>query len=67
METITTARDRFSSEMEFEEAARQHKRLEKVQQVLKLRDDLARDIEQLNGVAVNRATSSRSFSTCCTF
>ena len=38
--------------MIFEEAARQHKRFEKVQEVLKLRDDLARDIDHLHGIAV---------------
>ena len=36
----------------FEDAARQHKRFEKVQEVLKLRDELARDVDRLNGVAI---------------
>ena len=36
----------------FEEAARQHKRFEKVQEVLKLCDELARDVDQLHGVAI---------------
>ena len=52
LETIGHARDRYSEEMMFEEAARQHKRYEKVQEVLKLRDDLARDIDRLHGVAI---------------
>jgi excinuclease UvrABC nuclease subunit len=52
LETIASARDRLSEEMNFEEAARQHKRLEKVQQVLRLRDDLAEDVTRLCGVAV---------------
>jgi excinuclease ABC subunit C len=55
VDSITTARDRFSEEMVFEEAARQHKRLQKVEDVLKLRDELARDLDQLSGVAVTRA------------
>jgi hypothetical protein len=38
--------------MMFEEAARQHKRFEKVQEVLRLRDELARDVDRLNGVAI---------------
>jgi hypothetical protein len=38
--------------MLFEEASRQHKRYEKVQEVLKLRDDLAREIGSLHGVAI---------------
>ncbi len=52
LDTIARARDRFSEEMMFEEAARQHKRFEKVQEVLKLRDDLARDIDRLHGIAI---------------
>ncbi len=50
--SITAARDRFSDELQFEEAARQHQQLERVQGVLKLRDELARDIDRLHGVAV---------------
>jgi excinuclease UvrABC nuclease subunit len=52
LDTIGRARDRYSEEMQFEEASRQHKRFEKVQEVLKLRDDLARELGGLNGVAV---------------
>ena len=52
---IEHSRDRLSEEMRFEDAARQHKRFEKVQEVLKLRDELARDINRLNGVAVTRS------------
>jgi hypothetical protein len=46
------ARDRLSAEMDFEEAARQHKQLERIQGVLALRGDLACDIDRLYGVAV---------------
>jgi len=52
LEAIGHSRDRLSEDMKFEEAARQHKRFEKVQEVLKLRDDLARDVDRLNGVAI---------------
>ncbi len=45
-------RDRFSEEMDFEGAARQHKRVEKIEKVLSLRDELAVDIDKLHGVAV---------------
>ncbi len=55
LEAIERSRDRLSEEMMFEEAARQHKRLEKVLEVLKLRDELARDVERLNGVAITRS------------
>ncbi|MGI8744975.1 MAG: hypothetical protein ACR2NN_20875 [Bryobacteraceae bacterium] len=49
---IAGARDRLSEEMDFEQAARQHKLLEQVQQVIAARDDLVTGIDQLNGVAV---------------
>ena len=51
-DSIEHSRDRLSEEMCFEEAARQHKRLEKIQDVLKLRDDLAREIDRLHGAAI---------------
>ncbi len=43
----SAARDRLSIEMNFEEAARQHKRLERIQSVLALRGDLVCDIDRL--------------------
>ena len=52
LQRITFSRDRLSEQMQFEEAARQHKRLEKVLEVLKLRDGLARDIDRFCGVAI---------------
>ncbi|HLY18911.1 MAG TPA: hypothetical protein VKR61_16890 [Bryobacteraceae bacterium] len=60
LETIGRARDHFSEEMMFEDAARQHKRLEKVQEVLKLRDDLARDIDRLHGVAITPSVEANA-------
>lgn len=50
--TISAARDRASDALEFEDAQRHQKRLEKVTDVLKLRDDLSTDIENLSGIAV---------------
>ncbi|HYW45468.1 MAG TPA: hypothetical protein VE959_21580 [Bryobacteraceae bacterium] len=55
LEAVAHSRDRLSEEMMFEEAARQHKRVEKIQEVLKLRDELARDVDRLNGVAITRS------------
>jgi hypothetical protein len=52
LQTAEAARDRLSAELEYEEAARQHKQVERIAQVLALRDELARDIDQLYGVAV---------------
>jgi len=51
-ETVERMRDRFSADMEFEEAARQHRRLEKIQSVWRLRDELATGAATMNGVAV---------------
>lgn len=56
--TVERARDRASEDMDFEEAARQHRRLEKVQQVLRLRDEMVRDASQLCGVAVTKSTQA---------
>src|SRR5262249_1148392 len=53
--SIAHSRDRLSEEMMFEEAARQHKRFEKVQEVLKLRDELVRELDSLHGVAITRS------------
>ncbi len=50
--TVAAARDRLSQEMNFEEAARQHKRLEKIEGVLRLKDELVCDIDSLSGIAV---------------
>jgi excinuclease UvrABC nuclease subunit len=55
VESIAHSRDRLSQELEFEEAARQHKRFEKVQDVLRLRDEMVSDIDRLHGVAVTRS------------
>jgi excinuclease UvrABC nuclease subunit len=57
LDAIAHQRDRLSETMAFEEAARLHKRFEKVQEVLRLRDELARDIDRLNGVAIVRSTA----------
>ncbi|HLG94904.1 MAG TPA: hypothetical protein VKX49_01200 [Bryobacteraceae bacterium] len=50
------ARDRLSEELDFEAAARQHKRLERIQEVLALRDDLVCDIDRLFGIALAPST-----------
>ncbi len=57
LETTAAARDRSSEELDFEAAARQHKRYERIQQVLSARDELACDIDRLNGIAVTAAAS----------
>jgi excinuclease UvrABC nuclease subunit len=57
LDSIARSRDRLSEEMQFEDAARQHKRYEKVQEVLKLRDEMSRDIDGLHGVAITPSTA----------
>lgn len=57
LRTIAAARDRFSEELEFEEAARQHARWERVQEIIRLGGDLAAEIDCLHGVAVTPSAS----------
>ncbi len=51
-EALSAARERLSSEMNFEEAASVHKKLEKVEQCWRESGGLVRSIDQLNGVVV---------------
>jgi excinuclease ABC subunit C len=60
IDVATATRDRFSADLDFEQAARQHKRIEKIREVLGLRDELARDIECLNGVAVTASVEPQA-------
>jgi excinuclease ABC subunit C len=60
LSVTSAARERLSHEMNFEEAARQHRRLESIQRVLALRDDLVCDIDRLYGVAVAPASAPDS-------
>jgi excinuclease ABC subunit C len=60
LESIAHSRDRLSEQMMFEDAARQHKRYEKVQEVLRLRDELVREVDALHGVAVTRSLAPDS-------
>ena len=54
------ARDRLSEELDFEAAAREHKRLERIEEVLALRDDLVCDTNHLCGFAVAPSTAPDS-------
>jgi excinuclease ABC subunit C len=56
-EAIGHARDRASDNMEFEEAARQHKRFEKVEALLRLASEITTDIRYANGVSAVKAGS----------
>ena len=50
-------RDRLSEEMDFEGAAQLHKRVEKIEATLSLRDELAADIDRLYGVAITNGAA----------
>jgi excinuclease UvrABC nuclease subunit len=50
-----SARERLSAEMDFEGAALMHQRYQRVQEVLGLRDEMARDVDRLNAIAITRA------------
>ncbi|MBX9602776.1 MAG: hypothetical protein K2X35_17365 [Bryobacteraceae bacterium] len=54
---LAAARQRASDEMDFEEAARLHQRYERVEGVIALREDLAREVSSLHGVAVTRSAA----------
>jgi excinuclease UvrABC nuclease subunit len=45
-------RDRLSAAMDFEGAARAHQRVQKIEEVLSFRDEMARDVEELHAIAV---------------
>jgi excinuclease ABC subunit C len=47
-----SARERLSAEMDFEGAALMHQRFQRVQDVLGLRDEMVREVEGLNAIAV---------------
>jgi excinuclease ABC subunit C len=55
LSSAEAARDRLSEEMNFEEAARQHKRIERIESVLALREELVRDIERLYAIVVTKS------------
>jgi len=55
LDSTAAARDRYSADLHFEEAAREHERHERVEQVVRLAGDLAADVSRLNGVAVTRS------------
>ncbi|MBI3683708.1 MAG: hypothetical protein HY235_25320 [Acidobacteria bacterium] len=60
LESMRAARERLSEEMEFEEASRLHKRMEKAASILQARGDLAADAQTLSGIAVTPSTEPES-------
>ncbi len=55
LSTLTTARDRASQEMDFEQAAQIHRRIEKVQSAAAARDETVTEVSHFNGVALTRS------------
>jgi len=58
LEPVLHARDRASEDLDFEEAARFHKQAEKIEAVLKLRDELVFELNLLCGVAVTPSVAA---------
>ncbi len=52
LDPALAARERLSGEMDFEGAATMHRRLQRVEEVLALRDEMARDVARLNAIAI---------------
>ncbi len=55
---LEVARDRASTEMQFEEAERLHQRVARIREVAAAAGDLARPLDQLAGVAVVRSAAN---------
>jgi excinuclease UvrABC nuclease subunit len=58
LDPASHARERASQEMDFELAAGLHKRVEKIEGVLKLRDGLVSEVGRLSGVAVTPSVAA---------
>ena len=53
---LSAARDRASTEMDFEQAAQLHKRIEKITAAASLRDPVIAELDLFNGVALTRGS-----------
>jgi excinuclease UvrABC nuclease subunit len=59
---LTIARERASEEMDFEQAAQLHNRIERTRAVSALRDDVVADARRFRGVALTRSAHHRTLS-----
>lgn len=57
---VEAERARASEALEFEEAARLHRRLEKVHEVLRLKPGIVRNLRELNALIVERGAAAKS-------
>ncbi|SRR5579884_663243 len=55
LKQLQDERDRASAALEFEQAARIHKKLEKVSEALQLKEDLAGDLDRLHALIIQRS------------
>jgi excinuclease ABC subunit C len=60
LEGAQGARDRASSEMQFEEAERQHHRVSRIEEVQQFAGPLARELDELHGVAVTPSVEAEA-------
>jgi len=52
LDSVIASRDQLSAAMEFEQAARQHKRGAQIEEMMRARDPMARYVDQLHAIAV---------------
>lgn len=55
-----SARERLSSDMDFEGAALMHQRVQRIHEVLGLRDELARDVDRLSVITVTSGVNANT-------
>jgi hypothetical protein len=56
--TLSAARERACEQMNFEEAALLHRRIERVKAAARARDDVVTDVDHFNGVALTRSVQA---------
>ncbi len=59
--TLSSARERACDDMQFEQAAQLHKRIEKVKSAASLRDPVIGDVRQFSGLALTKAVEKGHF------
>ena len=60
LQSLSATRDRAAADLDFEQAALVHKRIEKVQSAIAVRDKVIAGVQQFHGVAVTRAAGPDS-------
>jgi len=59
--SLSEARTRACDEMDFEAAAQLHKRIERVQAAIAVRDKVVAELDEFNGVALTRTSTPQEF------